>query len=152
MPLPTTSVKFNTPHLTVIATLMQDLRAKCGKTNKLSFLRFVRMTFVHGVHILRSVTRSELQVCQLIIGKPIQCVKADNWFWSKPSSASTACVRTQPSPEIRAYPSDPSSRCRSLFHVNRQDAISQCPLGYSLHIACVFFFLSLFFSRHGHSL
>ena len=38
--LSTTSVNFNTPPLTMIALLMQNTRAKRGRTNKLPFLKF----------------------------------------------------------------------------------------------------------------
>ena len=124
-----TIVNFNTPPLTVIATLMQDSCAKRGSTNRLTFLRFVRMTFAHRLkfHTKKRKIRSHpaecesfttRQFCQPIFVQPIQCVnsvKCISFHQSRASKRPTAHVRAQPSREIRAHPSDPSSRCRGLF-------------------------------------
>ena len=101
------------------------LVSKTRKYHKLTLLRFVRMTFVlrlrfrtkqrRRVHILQSVNRSTL-------------VSSANRFSSNQSSSSTRSNASrsnhperrsdqlqQPSPEVRAYTSDPSSRCGELL-------------------------------------
>ena len=71
------------------------------------------------VHISQSVNSLKTrQLCKPILVQPFQRVKSVKCVSFNPSRASkrpTARVRTQPSPEIRAYPSDPSSRCPGLF-------------------------------------
>ena len=50
-------------------------------------------------------------------------------------------VRTQPSPEIRAHPSDPPSRCRGLFKASKK--CDQSMFTRLLVARCLFPFLSL---------
>ena len=125
--LSTTSVNFNTPPRTVTATLMQDPSAKRGSTNKLTFLRFVRMTFVHRPKFHTQKRR----LCQLRFVQS-KSVEATNCFRE----------RTQPYPEIvRIH----QIRHRAVVSSSRlrKSATSQCSLGYSLRIACFSSSLSL---------
>ena len=75
------------------------------------------------------------QLGQMRFVQFIQSVEATN----------CSCVRTQPSPEIRAYPSDPSSRCCGLFKQSQKVrsvsvySVTRCTLLASL-------------SRHGPSI
>ena len=74
----------------MIVPLMQDSWSKRGKTNQLVFLRFVRMTTVHGLRLTSRDTfkfnrfhnsKCVAQLCQLI-----------NWFSSNQSSALVSII------------------------------------------------------------
>ena len=65
---------------------------------------------------------------------------------SRASKRPTARVRTQPSPEIRAYPADPSSRCRGLF---QEITKVRSEMFTRVLVDVCFSSSSLFLSRHG---
>ena len=69
------------------------------------------------LHILQSVIRSELFKSETNSCPTNPVRQRGQANCSHPSVTSTARVRTQPNPEIRAYPSDLSSRCRGLFQI-----------------------------------
>ena len=128
----------------------RSLRAKRGSTNKITFLRFVRMAFGHRLkfHAQKKRTRSHLaeceslktrQFCQPRLVQPIQCVnsvKCVSFNSSRASKRPTALVYAHS--QVLRYVRIHRIRHRAdvATSSNRKGAISQCLLGYSLHIAC----------------
>ena len=84
--LSTTSANFNILPLKVVAIVMQDSWAKRGKTNKPTFLGFVRMTIVHRPKFL-SKKEEDTFISQSVNFS--QLVSSAKRFLSNQSSAST---------------------------------------------------------------